>query len=42
LKSDPPRLEELNLLREKPSLEERDEFLQCLLITASIGGVMAI
>jgi hypothetical protein len=33
-----PRLEELNYLHEKLSLEQRDELLQCLLIAAPRGG----
>ena len=33
-----PRLEELNYLYEKLSLEERDELLQGLLIAAPRGG----
>jgi len=38
LKPKRPRLEELNYLYEKLSLEERDELLQCLLIAAPRGG----
>jgi len=38
LEPKPPRLEELNYLYEKLSLEERDELLQCLLIAAPRGG----
>ena len=33
-----PGLEELIYLYEKPSLEERDDLLQCLLIAAPRGG----
>jgi len=33
-----PRLEELNYLSEKLSLEERGELLQCLLIAPPRGG----
>jgi len=38
LKPEAPRLEELNYLYEKLSAEERDELLQCLLISAPRGG----
>lgn len=38
LTSDRPRLEELIYLYEKLSPEERDELLQCLLISAPRGG----
>jgi hypothetical protein len=38
LVGEPPRAEELCYLYEKLSPEERDELLQCLLITATRGG----
>ena len=38
MKPEAPSLEELNYLYEKLSAEERDELLQCLLISAPRGG----